>query len=129
MTRKALLDLGPSLVVALGIILASLAAVLTTESGWWVMTGPLLLSLSVVGADLLHARLAGESSAPSPAALLLGGSFLLASAIVAISDPFLVALLIPVIGSTGWVTLFLRRPAGGPRLCNRAKTPRESLEG
>jgi hypothetical protein len=115
MKRKPWLNLTPSLLVGAGILLSSLVAVRATHYGWWVLAGPLLLALAVVSADVLGSRLRGESSAPSPAALLLGGSFLLASWIVALRDPGLVKSLLPILGAASGVTLL--RPAGGRKPC------------
>jgi hypothetical protein len=116
MTRKDWLDLGPSLLVGAGIVVATLIAVLAAESRWLVLAGPLLLALTVVSADVLGARLRGESSGPSRAALFLGGAFLLAGLIVNLRDPSLVKTLIPVIGAASWVTLLLR-PEGRRKPC------------
>jgi hypothetical protein len=113
MARKYWLDLGPSLLVGVGIVAATFVAVLAAESGWLVLAGPLLLALTVVGADVLGARLRGEPSRPSWTALLLGGSFLLSGLIVALRDPSLVKTLIPVVGVTAWPALLLR--PGSPR--------------
>jgi len=108
MTRKYWLDLGPSLLVGVGIIVSTLIAVLAAESRWLVLAGPLVLAMTVVSADVLDSRLKGESSGPSWAALLLGGSFLLAGLIVTLSDPSVVKTLIPVTGAAAWVSLLLR---------------------
>lgn len=117
MIRRHWSVFGPSLVVAAGIIVATLVAVLAAESGWLVMAGPLLLGLAVVSADVLGSRLKGEPSGPSWAALLLGGTFLLAGVIVALREPGLVKTLIPTIGSSAWVILFLSRPDGRRKAC------------
>lgn len=117
MTQKHWADLGPSLVVGTGIIVSTLVAVLTAESGWLVLAGPLLMALTVVSADVLQSRLRGGSSGPSVAALLLGGAFLLAGVIVAFREPSLVATLIPVIGSSASITLL--RPGAGRKACRR----------
>jgi hypothetical protein len=121
MTRKHWLDLGPSLLVAAGILLSTLLAGLAARSGWLVLAGPLLLALAVVSADLLSARLRGKSARPSPAALLLAGSFLLACAIVALRDPGLVKTLPPILGGAAWVAL-LRRDGGRRRTCRAVRT-------
>jgi hypothetical protein len=113
MTRKYWPDLGPSLLVGAGIVAATFVAVLATESGWLVLAGPLLLALTVVGADVLGSRLRGKPSRPSWTVLFLGGSFLLAGVIVALRDPSLVKTLIPVVGVTAWPALLLR--PGSPR--------------
>jgi hypothetical protein len=108
MTRKSWRALGPSLVLAAGIVVSTLAALLAARSGWLVLAGPLLLALAVVGADVLDSRLRGRSSRPSRAAFLLGGAFLWAGLIVALRDPGLVKTLVLVLGPMSWVTLFLR---------------------
>jgi hypothetical protein len=105
MARKTWIELGPSLMAGAGIIVSTLTASLAAKAGWLVMAGPLVLALAVVGADLLASRLQGRSSDPSPAALLLGVSFLVAGAIVASRDPGLVKPLLPTFGIMGWVAL------------------------
>jgi hypothetical protein len=113
MARKYWLDLGPSLLVGVGIVVATFVAALAADSGWFVLAGPLFLALAVVGADMLSSRLRGKSSRPSWTALLLGGSFLWAGLIVAFRDPSLVKTLIPVVGVAAWPVLLLR--PGSPR--------------
>ncbi len=113
MTRKYWLNLGPSLLVGIGIVGSTLVAVLAAESGWFVLAGPLLLALAVVSADMMDSRLRGKSSRPSWPALLLGGSFLWAGLIVALRDPSLVKELLPIAGASAWATLLLR--PGSPR--------------
>jgi hypothetical protein len=117
MTGKHWGDLGPSLVLGAGILISTLLAVRTAPFGRWVLSGPLFLALTVVGADLFRSRLQGRSSSPSWAALLLGGAFLSAGAIVALREPRLVTTLLPITGSAAWVTLVLRRPEGGCEAC------------
>jgi len=107
MTLKHWPNLGPSLVVGVGIIGATLIAVRTAESRWLVLAGPFILALVVVGADAWASRLRGKSPRASPAAWLLGGTFLLAGLIVTLRDPGLVKTLVPLMGSASWVTLLL----------------------
>jgi uncharacterized membrane protein SirB2 len=118
MTRKYWPDLGPSLLVGIGIVVATFVSVLAAKSGWLVLAGPLVLALTVVGADVLGSRLRGKSSRPSWTALLVAGSFLLAGVIVALRDPILVKTLVPVIGTTAWMPLLLR--PGSPRKACRS---------
>jgi hypothetical protein len=119
MTRNYWLRLRPSLLVAAGILASTFLAVRAAGSVWLVMAAPLLLALAIVGADVLDSRLRGEpSSAPSPAALLFGGSCLLAGLIVSVHDPSLVKELIPVIGATGWITLSMRPESRRKPRCN-----------
>jgi len=115
MPRKFWLGLGPSLLVGMGIILATLVAKLAAGSGWLVLGGPLLLALAVVGADVLDSRLKGKSSSPSPAALILGTTFLLAGAIV-VRNPNHVSTLIPIVGMSAWVVLL--RPENRRNTCS-----------
>jgi hypothetical protein len=114
MTRKYWLSLTPSLLVAAGIVLATLVAALAAKSGWLVLAAPLVLALAVIAADALASRLAGESSTPSPTPLILGIAFLVSSALVAQRDPSFVKALIPI---AGWAAIFLRRPQGSRTAC------------
>ncbi len=115
MTRKHWVDVGPSLVVGAGIIVATLIAPRATNSGWLVVAGQLLLALAVVGADMLRSRLQGSSSGPSAASLILAGGFLLAAVIATLREPKIAATLIPITGAAAWVVLL--RPQGGRKAC------------
>lgn len=107
MTRKDLLAFGPSLMVAAGIIGSTFIAPRTAGSGGWVLAGPLLLALAVVGADAWDSQRRGGPARPSWAAVILGSAFLLTSLIL--GDPRLVRESLPVLGTVAWVTLFLPR--------------------
>jgi uncharacterized protein YqgC (DUF456 family) len=116
-TRKYWLALTPSLLMAAGILVSTYIAGLTQKSGWLVLAAPLLLSLVILAADVLSSRLRGKPSGPSLVALLLAGSFFLASLIV-IRDPTLVKILIPINGAAAWVSL--QRPNKQRRTCTTA---------
>lgn len=103
MTRRFWLNLGPALLVAFGILVGTLAAKFTAGFGWWVMTGPALLAVSVVCAELFQARLRDKPLSPSFAVLMIAGAFLAAGAILALYTPESVALMIPVIGAACFV--------------------------
>lgn len=107
MTRKIWLDLGPSLLTGVGILVSTLIAVRTAGSGMWVLVAPLFLALTVVGADVMASRLRGLASGPSWPSLLLAGAFLLSGLIVALRDPILVKLFVPVVGASAWSSLLL----------------------
>jgi len=115
MTRKYWRDLTPSILVAVGIVASTFVAARAAGFGWLVLAGPLLLALAVVGADVLNARLRGESPSPSWAALIMGGSCLLAGLIVTLRDPALVKTIMPIIGMAAWVTVL--RPESGSTAC------------
>jgi hypothetical protein len=108
MIKKYWLSLTPSMLIALAIILSSLVAVLAAKSTWLVLAAPALLALAVAAADALNSRLRGGSFRPSPAALILGASFLLAGLLVTFRDPSLIKTLIPIVGVSAWTTLLLR---------------------
>ena len=110
-------NLTPSLLMAAGILLATYVAGLTEKSGWLVLVGPLLLSLTILAADVLRSRLRGKPFGPSMVALLLAGSFLVASLIV-IHNPAMVKMLIPINGAAGWVAL--QRPNKRRNPCTTA---------
>ena len=108
MARKYWLELTPSVLLACAIILSSRIAVLAAKSTWLLFLAPALLAVAVVGADALNSFLHGESSRPSPGALILGATFLLAGSLVTLRDPSLVKTHIPIVGSCAWVTSLLR---------------------
>jgi hypothetical protein len=110
MTRKYWLNQTPSLLVAAAIVLATLLAVLTAKSAWLVLTAPALLCIAVIGADAWNSQLHQGALRPSPAALILGASFLLAGLLLTLRDPGSLKILIPIVGSIGW-SILLVRPA------------------
>jgi len=117
MTRKYLHALGPSLIVGAGILVGTFVAVHAGESRAWVLAGPLLLALAVVGADVLGSRLHGESAGVSAAALIVAAAIPLASLIVMSRDSTLVGTLIPMMGAAAWVALL--RPQHPRTPCSR----------
>ena len=119
MTRKDLLYFGPSLTLAVGIVGSAFIAKRTAGSGAWLLAGPLLLALAVVGADAWASRWRGGPARPSWAAVILGGSFLLASLTVGLRDPGLVRESLPVLGAIGWAALFWESGSRG-RTCGSA---------
>ncbi|MEO6172941.1 MAG: hypothetical protein ABIP02_07480 [Arenimonas sp.] len=105
MTRKYWQSLIPDLLLGAGIILSTLISTLTMHSSWLVMAGPVLLSLSLLCADVLNGRLQGKFPRPSAPALIMASSLLLAALIVTTRHPHFVAALISIIGASSWVIL------------------------
>jgi transcriptional regulator with XRE-family HTH domain len=101
-------QLVPYIVVAIGMILASLVGVRTAHFGWLVMAGPLLLALTLLGADVLAFRLQGKKRRPSTPTVFFSFAFLAACAIVASGDPAQVPTMIPILGSGGALTIPMR---------------------
>ena len=118
MSRKHWTELAPSLVLASGIVLSTLVAVLPMAPGWRVGAGALLLTLSILGADMLSSRLRGESPVPSPVAIVVASAYLVTCGIVALRDPALIAMLIPILGGGASAILLPRRGRSGA--CERA---------
>lgn len=108
MKQKYWFGLAPSLLVGTGIVVSTYVAVLAAGHGWLVLIGPLLLALAMVSADILDSRIRRVPSGPSPAALIMGGTFMMAGLIVALRDPNLIKTLIPIMATAAWVVLLLR---------------------
>jgi uncharacterized integral membrane protein len=104
--KRWLLDLAPGLLVGLGLIAASLIATLTLERGGWILAGPLVLALALLGADMAESRRRGSSLRPSFTAMILACTILISSLIVTTRDPRLLLTFLPVIGVTLWFPLF-----------------------
>jgi hypothetical protein len=115
MTRNSWRNLGPGILVGAGIIMATLLASLAANSGWLVMSGPLLLAIAAIGANMLDSWSRGRVSGPSAAALIVASTILLTGLIVALRDPGEVQQLIPVIGAGCWVVLL--RPENRSKTC------------
>jgi hypothetical protein len=106
MTQKHFIQLGPPLVLALGIVVSTLLAVSGSGSLWLVGAGVLLAAVSILGADILGAGLRGEPLVPSLLGIVAMAALLMACGIVALRDPKLVPMLIPLVGG-GSTTVFL----------------------
>lgn len=94
-TLRALL---PSLFLAASVIVATLVAVLTADSQWAIVSGPLLLALAVLAADLWQARRLGAPLRPSWGALIVAGAVVLAGLIIGVDAPKRVQELMPILG-------------------------------
>lgn len=119
MQKRTWLNYTPSLLVALGIIAASYLAV-RAGFGWQTLVAPLALAAAVIAADLLESRLCGRHPQPTPGALILAASFLLACMTIGIGDPQAIKDLMPTLGAVASMTVLLR-PA---RPCRRAAPSR-----
>ena len=119
MTRKPWIHLVPAVLLAVGIIVSAAIAKQMSDTGWLVLAAPLLLGLTIVGADALGSRLRGEQFVPSWIGLVMAASFLAACLIVALVDPTRVALLIPVLGGACAGSMVAVRPASRHMACRR----------
>ncbi len=97
-----------SLILVVGIITATMISLRTSESGWLVLAGPLVLACSIVLASVVGHR--ADSRKSLAAGLILGTSVVLASAIVVtLADPARVATLMPILGGAGVVVVWGNR--------------------
>jgi len=105
-----------SLFLAAGIILSTIIATLTSEWGWLVLAGPLVMALTLVGVSLYGRRRRWLRSGVVLLALFLGGTFLLASAVVAATNPGHVETLMPILGggTAGFIITSLTRESNCP---------------
>lgn len=106
MTRKDWINLVPAVLLAIGIIVCTAVAARISDSGWLVLAAPLLMALTIVGADALGSRLRGESFVPSWSSLLLGAAFLVGCLIVAVGDSTQVVAMIPILGGGSAVGMY-----------------------
>lgn len=99
MKRSSWAALAPSLLLAAGVLSSTLIAVATSDAGWWVMASPVVMALAIAAAGLLGHRRPEAPRGLLHVALILAASLLLASVIVALRDPSVVAELLPVLGA------------------------------
>ena len=98
MTAKNWTDLGPNILLAAGLLVSTAISVWSSDAGWWVLSGPLLLALTLVAADVLAARSRGISRGPSWSAVISGLSLVLACTLIALLEPAQVAMMLPILG-------------------------------
>lgn len=108
MTGKTHIDIVAGLMLATGVVLAAVVVRLGADSAW-VLTAPLLLSLTVLVTDLTVSHLQGGPLRPGPASLFLASSFLIAGLMVGLHDPQAMGSLIPILGAGCGVPLVLGR--------------------
>jgi tetrahydromethanopterin S-methyltransferase subunit D len=120
MKRIDWIGLGPSFVLACGIVAAMWVA--TSAGGRAVRTagGAAVLALAVVAAEVWSRRQRGRTPRPSWAAMILVAGLAGASAILMDGDAGFMRTLIPVFGVGCWVTLLMRPEAKG--LCCESTT-------
>lgn len=110
MSNRHWIEVVPGLVIGVGILVASFVAKATEHSPAFVMTGPLLLALSVLAADLLNARLLGLPRRPGAAALMMAGSVVLMGLLLTLSDAHTTLSMLPVVGAVSWIALWRETP-------------------
>ena len=115
MKRERWNELGPSLLVAFGMIASSLVAVTANGSVWRALAACVVLALATVAAGIVSRR-PGESFHRTISAAVAAAAIVIAGTLVAFRDPKLVTLLLPVLGVSAWAPL-LRPSAGRTGIC------------
>jgi hypothetical protein len=108
MNRTLWRDLGPSLLLAGGIVAGQSA-----QGAWFDLAGTSVLALSMLCADAWAASIRGLPPRPTPAAWILACAFTLTGCLALLREPGHTGSLIPVLGLGAWTVLFLRD--GKPR--------------
>jgi hypothetical protein len=87
----------PALLLAAGILLATAVSVSIRNQPEWALAGPLVLGGAIVAARFLANRLSVLKTSYVPA-MIIGAAMVTAGSMVAVADPKLVPLLMPVLG-------------------------------
>ena len=106
----------PSIVLAIGILASSAIAKQTTDSGWMVLAGPLIMVVSVVIASVLGTRLTGTNTSTFRIALMLGALTVVTAGILWFRDPARLAEAMPMLG-VAVAFPFILKPRGGRDRC------------
>jgi len=117
--NRTLSNLGPALLLAVVMVVATALVVAAPHAWWTAVAGPLLLVLALVGTDVVQRRRSGRRSLPSPSVLLVAATILVACGIVASRDLDHLAVMIPILGSCAAVPVILRHQ-GARTSCRRA---------
>ncbi len=102
------IQLMPSVLVALGIIAASL--VMKFGVGWPWFSGPLVLGIAIVIACIVDTRLHGNVPATSVLVRAVVGVIIISSTLLFLDDATRLAQMLPILGAVAWVSL-LQRPS------------------
>jgi len=100
-------SLVPSLLLAAGVLVATLISLRSSSSLLWALAGPFALAATLVVVASIASQ---QASAP---AWIMGGSLFLAGAIVALADAASVPLMMPILGACAAVVLMPRRRCDG----------------
>ena len=103
----------PSVILALGLIAASLAMKL--GAGWPLFVGPVLLGITIVMACVVDTRLHGNVPATSVVARVVVGAIMIASMLLFMDDATRLQQMLPILGAVAWVSLLQRPVARGAR--------------
>jgi hypothetical protein len=115
MKRMDWIGLGPSFVLAIGMVAATWVAAHAPGNGERALGAVAVLAVGVVWADVWNRRLRGRSARPSWAAMFLLAGLAGASAILMNGDAGYLRTMIPVFGIGCWVSLLMRPEAKGMR--------------
>ncbi len=117
MTRNRWQDLGPTALLALGIVAGQAA-----QAAWNDLAGTAVLASALLAADLLAARSRGAAARPSPPACVLASAIVAAGALALLREPGHTGSLIPLFGLGAWTSLFM--PGGRLRRARQDACPR-----
>ena len=95
-------DLGPSALLALGIVAGQAA-----QAAWNDLAGTAVLALALLAADALAAHARRVVVRPSLPARVLAVAFVVAGALALLREPGHTGSLIPLLGLGAWTSLFM----------------------
>jgi len=107
MSRKRVLNLTPSLLLGVAIIASTWLTSFTAGSGWLVQSGPLLLAIATLVADVVSLRLHGRRGGPTLPAYVVAGAMLFSGWLLATPDAAQLKAFMPTLGIVAWVTLLI----------------------
>ena len=107
MSRKSVLNLTPSLLLGVAIIASTWLTSITAGSGWLVLSGPLLLAVNTLVADVLSLRLHGRRGGPTLPAYVVAAAMLFSGWLLATPDAAQLKAFMPMLGIIAWVTLLI----------------------
>lgn len=91
--------LAPPLTAAAGMIGGTAVAAFAPLPGLWIMVGPTIAAAAIFAAGVLNSRLRQEGPRGLLQPVILGSVVLMASLIIAVSDPSKVATLLPIVAA------------------------------
>jgi len=100
MTKSGTMGIVPSLLLGFGVLASTILSVLFSHSAWLVLLGPATMATVMIGTSALGPLPNVARRRAVWMSIILGAALILASVIVAIGEPEMLALVLPVLAGS-----------------------------
>ena len=128
MNRSGTMGIGSSLLLGFGVLASTILSALFSHSAWLVLLGPVSMAAVMIGTSALGPLPDVARRKAVSMSVILGAALILASVIVVVGEPEMLALVLPVLaGSTAGVLVTTPLFKVSPEQSGRDCHPRRPL--